>query len=632
MNRWRNPTVVVFACALLASIVIHIEAFGVIDVVSMWTNFFRAPPRVAQAGPSEIEFELADPTQPLPEVGETGSETHEDLAPTTPPPVARREREREQPPPPRPEPTPARPTPPPVPQLVPPPTQETPPPPPPPQSELQSVRQHSNDPSVPPPPNPQFQADENSRVDEETVARMRNNQRDDVEQHAGPSNQTTTPEEGNANDSRSADLREMEGSPDRQATPQEAEAARPVHASTDPMPHVQAAGDTTSEGRPGSDQIRTDSPLAREAGLAPQVGGGDREPEEIVINDPMGSFTIRAPRARGNGLASHGGFTRQGSGLANFGLGTGEGGRHGQRGHGRGNTAEGPDLRVSWSVLEDTYTPDQLNREREAYVEERRSRIRGGARERRWREFRSAIENYVPNVRPGNQTALNAAASPFANYLSDVHRRIHEQFAERFIPNLPGNMGEFADRSLMTNLEIIFNQDGTIHRVGVVQTSGYLPFDYGAFEAVMRGQPYPAAPSSILSGDGRVYIHWAFYRNERQCGTFNAEPYILPNPPESAPSVHDGMFQDAPANGAVIRGSNRTRPAPGGRVPSDAVPSDAPPSGGESEESPPPSREPTRNEDEEPPARGVDGAPGGVIGLHEIPNGSSWNHDRFRHG
>lgn len=623
MSRWRNPTVVVFACALLMSVVIHIEAFGVIDVVSMWTSFFRAPP-VAQGGPSEIEFELADPAaEPL---AEEVLEHHED--PTAPPPTPNaptpRERERERvearPEAPRP---PAATPPPPPPVLAP--QAQTPPPPPPPDSELQSVRQRSADPSVPPPPNAQFQARENNRVEEETVARMRNNQRDDVEQQAGPSEDANTENEGNAEDSRSADLREMEGSPDRRATPQEAEAPRPEHASVDPMPHIQAAGDTTTAGRPGSDTIRTTSPEERTAGRAPEVGGGDSHPEELVINDPMGSFTIRAPRARGAGPANHGGITREGTGLANFGTGAGAGGRNGQRGQGRGMSAEGPDLRVSWSVLEDTYTPDQLNREREAYVEERRSRIRGGSRERHWREFRSAIENFVPNVRPGNQTALNAAASPFADYLTDVHRRIHSEFAERFIPNLPSNMGEFADRGLMTNLEIIINQDGSIHRVGVVQTSGYLPFDYGAFEAVMRGQPYPAAPSSILSGDGRVYMHWAFYRNERQCGTFNAEPYILPDPPDSAPSVHDGMFQDRPADGAVIRGRDRARPAPGGRGPSDAVPSDAeqpaepgaPPSESD-EEAPPP-----------PPSNGRSSPAGGAIGSRELRRESVRNDDGF---
>jgi hypothetical protein len=69
-----------------------------------------------------------------------------------------------------------------------------------------------------------------------------------------------------------------------------------------------------------------------------------------------------------------------------------------------------------------------------------------------------------------------------------------------------------------------------VHRVGVVRSSGLLPFDFGAFNSVLRGQPYPPPPSSILSGDDRVYFHWGFYRNQRQCGTFNAEPYIVPNP------------------------------------------------------------------------------------------------------
>ena len=38
-----------------------------------------------------------------------------------------------------------------------------------------------------------------------------------------------------------------------------------------------------------------------------------------------------------------------------------------------------------------------------------------------------------------------------------------------------------------------------------------------------------------MSGDGRVYVHWDFYNNERQCGTFNAEPYILPMPDRKTP-------------------------------------------------------------------------------------------------
>lgn len=578
MKRWRNPAVAVFVGALLMSALIHLEMFGVLDAVKIWTGILNPP--VAARGPAEIEFEMEPLTptaQPEPIPVPDSTEAAEPDATHAP---QRREPPRERPRPPatRPEeqtpppPTPARPTPP-IPQVT---AQATPPPPPPPQDERQSVRQHSSDPSVPPPPNANVVARENNRVEEETVARMRNYHRDDEEQNAGRADSQDDSQQGNADDSRAADLREREGSEDRAATDREAEAPRPLHASREPLPHVQAAGDTTSEGRPGAENVVTPTPTTTTAGRSALLGGGDTTPAPLVIHDPMGTFTLPAPRRAGVGAGNAGGAARAGSGMAEFGGGAGAGGHRGQQGAGRGMSTNGPDLRVSWSVLEDTYTPDQLNREREAYVQERRSRVRGGSRERNWTAFRSAIENFVPNVRPGNQTALNAAASPFADYLSDVHRRIHREFAERYLPNLPSNMGDFADRSLMTNLEIIINRDGSIHRVGVVQTSGYLPFDYGAFESVMRGQPYPEAPSSILSGDGRVYIHWAFYRNERQCGTFNASPYILPHPPDSQPSTHDGIFQDRPEQGGVIRGQDRARPSSGGSTPSDAVPSDAP--------------------------------------------------------
>lgn len=157
----------------------------------------------------------------------------------------------------------------------------------------------------------------------------------------------------------------------------------------------------------------------------------------------------------------------------------------------------------------------------------------------------------MPNVRAGNQTALNAAASPFADYLTAVHLQIHREFADRFLPGLPGGTSPYSDPMLMTKLEIILNKDGSVHRVGIVSSSGLLPFDYGAFSSVMKGQPYPPPPTTILSADGRVYFHWGFYRNERQCGTFNAEAFILSNPPGSKPSK-DLQHQDGLDMGGVV--------------------------------------------------------------------------------
>ena len=170
---------------------------------------------------------------------------------------------------------------------------------------------------------------------------------------------------------------------------------------------------------------------------------------------------------------------------------------------------------------------DNLREQREAYAEQVKSRSRGGSRQRRWRKFKAALENYVTQVKPGNQTALNAAASPFAAYLATIHRRIHIEYALGFLKGLPISGGPFDDAQLRTTLEIVINSDGTVHQIGIVETSGLLPFDFGAFDAVMRAGPFTAPPASILSEDGRVYLHWGFYRNSRQCGTFNAKPFIL---------------------------------------------------------------------------------------------------------
>ncbi len=239
---------------------------------------------------------------------------------------------------------------------------------------------------------------------------------------------------------------------------------------------------------------------------------GQTADETITITDAAGTFSVRRPS------------------------GAGQGG--GARSKGRG-----PGSKLAWSQYEGAVGSDKLEEDRRAYLAERKSSQRGISREKTWNEFRAAIENYAPGVRPGTTTALNAAASPFAAYIAAVHRRIHPEFADRFLRTLPIG-SPYQDQSLVTKLEIVLNQDGSVHRVGVVRSSGLLPFDFGAFNSVLRGQPYPPAPSSILSGDGRVYFHWGFYRSPRQCGTFNAEPYIVPNP-RGTPGRKSGLT-DAP--------------------------------------------------------------------------------------
>jgi hypothetical protein len=76
------------------------------------------------------------------------------------------------------------------------------------------------------------------------------------------------------------------------------------------------------------------------------------------------------------------------------------------------------------------------------------------------------------------------------------------------------------------------NPDGTLHKVTIVKTSGKTEFDVAAIDTVLSAAPYESPPEAIRSVNGKVYLRWGFYRNWRQCGTFNVEPYILTDVPD----------------------------------------------------------------------------------------------------
>jgi TonB family protein len=154
-----------------------------------------------------------------------------------------------------------------------------------------------------------------------------------------------------------------------------------------------------------------------------------------------------------------------------------------------------------------------------------------GKFEKRLARVKSAVENFIPEVKPGNQTALNTRAAPFAAFIARMHRSIHELWGFGQLEEWDEKSGSnpFNSRSLVTELEIVLNGDGTVDRVGVVRGSGLTAYDVAAVDVVYSAGPYPDPPRAIRSSNGKVYLHWHFYRDERQCSPAYADPYILEN-------------------------------------------------------------------------------------------------------
>jgi TonB family protein len=537
--RLLRPSIAVFVVALLASMCIHFPIYEVLG--SLADRLLKSEEAKPQAS---VEFELAplgkgdvpEPEalqKPEPKLTDESEKAEPEKTPPKEPPKEQ-PKVAQQKPEPKAEPKPKVEV---VPEIAK--AEPTPPPPLPEESKL-AVTQKSDDPNVPPPENARFSAEENRRVQEETVASIRNMQRDDPEPRA--SNGPTSPSEdaeGNADETKIEDLQDVRGSDER--PPDEKEAShKPERASQDSAGSREAEAVTPAPQVPRSPSKAVD---AQRASGTSQTGG---EPDTIVVQDGAGSFTIHK-RPEGRGAGDAGGAQKPGQPSES------------RRDREGARAQNGVNLRLSWSAFERTFGAEELEAQRAAYIEQKKSSAAGHSRQRMWKDFRAAIENFVPNVQPGTQTALNAAADPFANYLAVIHRRIHQEYAFGFLRGLPLAGGPFSDPTLHTELEIVINGDGSVHKVGVAQSSGFLPFDYGAFNAVMKAAPYPQPPRKILSGDGRVYVHWGFYRNERQCGTFNARPYILPHPGDTpAPGQRAPMRDDTPGSPAPSGGGPMT--------------------------------------------------------------------------
>ena len=232
----------------------------------------------------------------------------------------------------------------------------------------------------------------------------------------------------------------------------------------------------------------------------------------------------------------------------------------------QGRTRGGLNLNLSHGDAIAAVGRDQLQRERTADGERRRSKHRGSWMNMGLERWRAAIENYNSTVKPGNQTALNTARVPFASYLNQIHNRLHPIFADSFLASLGSLPREHPLNrpDMITNLEIVLDQEqGKVVKMGVTRASGSTVFDIAALESVQSASPFGKPPSEIISPDGNVYLHWEFHRNPYYaCSTYFARPFMLKAKPDSAPPTIEppptGPF--GPKEEAVPREGRRILP------------------------------------------------------------------------
>jgi hypothetical protein len=409
-----------------------------------------------------------------------------------------------------------------------------------------AVQQHVDDKNQKDNPDAELIADDANKVDKQTQARITSTDRNDKDTNPGGAHTGPSPEPGNSDESRVAQSEDRPGMSDL-APNESGKEDKDKGGATEPVPPQAAQASNApdsamSRARPGIDQgsetSKHASRLPPQQGQKAQGARGAQEAAPDLMSSDQGSDTVapaqqaqtgrKARRAKKKRLPP----PKRSSGIDDI-LGFGS----------RGTTKNGVNLNLAPQTAIAAIGQDQLAREKRADAQRRKSAHLGSWKSLGIDRWRAAIENYVPSVQPGNQTALNTARVPFASYLNTVHNRLHPIFADSFLASLDGLPGGHPMNrpEIRAHLEIVLSQDdGRVVRMGITRTSGVTAFDIAALESVQRGSPYGPPPRDIVSPDGNVYFHWEFHRNPYYaCSTYFARPYILKVKPKSAPPSID---------------------------------------------------------------------------------------------
>lgn len=125
-----------------------------------------------------------------------------------------------------------------------------------------------------------------------------------------------------------------------------------------------------------------------------------------------------------------------------------------------------------------------------------------------------ASMDYLPNVKPGDRTALNTKEFVFYSYYNRIHQKIEMIWPgilrEKIYASIAKGEKKFQNVYQMVDVLVMMNKAGDVAQVKVLQGSSILDLDNSAIEAFNRAGPFPHPPPGIADPDGFIRMRWGF--------------------------------------------------------------------------------------------------------------------------
>lgn len=415
-----------------------------------------------------------------------------------------------------------------------------PPPPPPKKDGREAIRQHVQDKNQPDNPNANKIGDDANTVAEETQARIRSHDQDMKDPTAGAQRAMGPKDtQGNSDKNKEAESEDRAGREDK-APGEKARYSESATHSTPAQNAPKGAPAAVAGGSPGKGPgAKGGGAMPSPASPPPSPGGAGPASPEVASGD-RGSWSVDPANPGGDGTSRIAGRKRPGQASA-----LSSPVHVGSIGLGGAGTPGGPNINLNMAGVVAAVGDDKLRQEREADGASRRGEHAGRMiKNTDFQRYKAAIENYIPSVKEGDKTALNAARVPWATYLNTIHNRIHPLFGDRELDSMDKTQDKmFADQKMFAVAEIVLEPNtGRVVRRGIMKGSGSTAFDLIVVKTIDAAGPYGKAPDAVVSPDGKVYLHWEFHRNHFDaCSTRNAFPImraataVRATPPTGAP-------------------------------------------------------------------------------------------------
>jgi len=182
-----------------------------------------------------------------------------------------------------------------------------------------------------------------------------------------------------------------------------------------------------------------------------------------------------------------------------------------------------------------------------AYMKKKKKNNSGEKNEKNGDE--SSTYDYLPGVKPGDQTLLNTAEFVYYSF----YRRVEEgivylwnNYVAEFIDTHPDVRANLGKRDYITEVEAVMKPEGDhadLVRTYVVSSSGVVGLDDIPGRAFAEASPFENPPDGMIEADGYIRMRWRFVVSVVQQIKYEAQPYYYNNDGRPDPALERNMYR-----------------------------------------------------------------------------------------